>query len=190
MFEETNTIGAAYLDEVRRCFRGYRRQAEGTFAQLDDKDFFYVLDPESNSVAILVKHIAGNLRSRWTDFLTTDGEKPDRDRDQEFILTAADTRAELMRRWEASWETVFSTIAGLKPEDLHRTIYIRQDPHTVIQALHRSLTHVVAHIGQIVYLGKHLRGAQWKTLSVPRGKSKEFNALRPEDRKVTSPHKG
>ncbi len=190
MSDEPNSTGAAYLDEVRRCFRGYRRQAEGTFAQLDDKDFFHLLDPEANSVAILVKHIAGNLRSRWTDFLTTDGEKPDRDRDQEFILTPTDTRPELMRQWDASWEAVFNTIASLKPEDLQRTIYIRKDPHTVIQALHRSVTHVVAHVGQIVFLGKHLRGAQWSTLSVPRGKSKEFNALKREDRKVTSPSRG
>ena len=107
---------AAYLDEAFRSFRGYKRMADGALAQLNDQDFFYLPDPESNSVALLVKHIAGNLRSRWTDFLTTDGEKPDRNRDQEFVLTAGDTREELMRRWDQSWETVFATNKSLKPE--------------------------------------------------------------------------
>lgn len=184
-------IPAAYLDEIFRAFRGYKRMAEGALDQLSDRDFFYLPDPESNSVALMVKHIAGNLRSRWTDFLTSDGEKPDRNRDQEFIIdTAADTRAELMRRWEESFSRVFETIKGLKPEDLTRTVYIRREAHTVMQAINRSLAHIVYHVGQIVFLGKHLRGAEWKTLSVPRGKSAEYNASRPEERKIKAPTKG
>jgi len=181
---------AAYLDEAFRSFRGYKRMADGALAQLNDQDFFYLPDPESNSVALLVKHIAGNLRSRWTDFLTTDGEKPDRNRDQEFVLTADDTREELMRRWEQSWETVFATIKSLKPEDVSRTVTIRGDAHTVVQALNRSLTHVAYHVGQILYLGKHRRGADWMTLSIPKGKSAEFNALKPEQRKSRAPTRG
>ncbi len=184
---EDNSIAAAVLDESFRTFRGYKRMADGALAQLTDQDFFHLPDPESNSVALIVKHIAGNLRSRWTDFLTTDGEKPDRNRDQEFILTDADTREALMRYWESSWETTFNSLQGLKPEDLTRTVYIRGGPHTVLQAISRSVAHMAYHVGQILYAGKHLRGAEWKTLSVPKGKSAEFNALKPEERKVKSP---
>lgn len=180
-------LAAGCLDETFRTFRGYKRLADNSLVQVDDNAFFYLADPESNSIAILVKHIAGNLRSRWTDILTTDGEKPDRDRDQEFVLTPADTREDLMRRWEASFETVFTTIRGLKPEDVSRTVYIRNEPHTVLQAMIRSVTHVSHHIGQIVFLAKHLRGADWNTLSIPKGKTAEYNAMKPEDRKVKTP---
>jgi hypothetical protein len=185
-----NLWEATYLDEVRRSFRGYKRMADGALEQLTDQEFFQLPDPESNSAALVVKHIAGNLRSRWTDFLTTDGEKPDRDRDQEFIIAPADTRAELMRRWEASFQTVFDNIASVKPEDFSRTVTIRNEPHTILQAMNRSLMHTAYHIGQILYLGKHLRGAQWKTLSIPRGKSAEYNATRVEDRKIKPPNRG
>jgi Protein of unknown function (DUF1572) len=184
------SLAAAYLDEAFRSFRGYKRMADGALAQLNDEDFFYLPDPESNSVAIVVKHIAGNLRSRWTDFLTTDGEKPDRNRDQEFLLTAADTREDLMRRWEQSWETVFDTIKSLKPEDVTRAVTIRGDAHSVLQALNRSVTHVAYHVGQILYLGKHRRGGDWNTMSIPKGKSAEFNALKPEQRKARAPTRG
>jgi hypothetical protein len=189
MATETS-LAAEYLDEAFRSFRGYKRMADGALAQLNDQDFFYLPDPESNSVAMVVKHIAGNLRSRWTDFLTTDGEKPDRNRDQEFILTPADTREELMRRWDQTWETVFATVKSLKPEDVSRTVTIRGDAHTVLQALNRSLTHIAYHVGQILYVGKHRRGADWTTLSIPKGKSAEFNALKPEQRKVRAPTRG
>jgi hypothetical protein len=187
---DDRSFATAYADEARRSFRGYKRLADGTFAQLDDQGFFYLPDPESNSVAILVKHIAGNLRSRWTDFLTSDGEKPDRNRDQEFVLTPADTREELMRRWEESFNTVFTTLQGLTPEDFNRTVYIRGEAHTVLQAINRSLNHIANHIGQIQFLGKLVRGAEWKTLSIPRGKSAEYNAIKPEARKVKSPARG
>jgi uncharacterized damage-inducible protein DinB len=186
---DENTIAAAYLEESFRTFRGYKRMADGALAQLTDQDFFHLPDSESNSVALIVKHMAGNLRSRWTDFLTTDGEKPDRNRDQEFVLADADTREALMRYWERSWETTFNSLRSLKPEDLTRTVYIRSEPHTVLQAISRSTAHMAYHVGQILYVGKHLRGAEWKTLSVPKGKSAEFNALKPEERKYKQPAK-
>lgn len=187
---DDRSLATAYADEARRSFRGYKRMADDTFAQLSDQQFFHVPDPESNSVAILAKHIAGNMRSRWTDFLTTDGEKPDRNRDQEFVLTPADTRQELMRRWEAGFNTVFATLQSLTPEDFDKTVYIRGGAHTVLQAINRSLNHVAGHISQIVFLGKLLRGAEWKTLSIPRGKSAEYNTMKPEDRKVKAPTRG
>lgn len=184
------SLAIAYADEARRSFRGYKRMADGTFSQLDDRAFFHLSDPESNSVAILVKHISGNLRSRWTDFLTSDGEKPDRNRDQEFVLTPADTRDELMRRWEESFNTVLTTLQNLIPEDFDKTVYIRGEAHSVMQAINRSLNHVAGHISQIIFLGKLLRGREWKTLSIPRGKSAEYNAMKPDDRKVKAPTRG
>jgi uncharacterized damage-inducible protein DinB len=179
---EDPSIAAAYLDECFRSFRGYKRMADAALAQIEDKDFFHLIDPESNSIAIVVKHIGGNLRSRWTDFLTTDGEKPDRHRDQEFELVAADTREDLMRRWERGWEITFNTIQSLKPEDVLRRVTIRGEPHTVLQAINRSVTHMAHHVGQIVLLAKHLRGSHWKTLSIPKGKSAEVNAMMEERR--------
>jgi len=180
---------ADYLDEVRRSFRGYKRLADGGLAQLSDQEFFQLPDPESNCAAQLVKHMAGNLRSRWLDFLTTDGEKPDRNRDQEFVLTEADTRADLMRRWEKSFKIVFDTVASLKTEDFVKTVTIRGEPHTILQAINRSLMHTAYHVGQILYLGKHLRGSEWTVLSIPKGKSEEFNRMKPEDRKVKLPNR-
>jgi hypothetical protein len=171
-----------YLEEVARQFRGYKRLAEGAIAQLKDRELFVTLDAESNSVAILMKHIAGNLRSRFTDFLTTDGEKPDRHRDQEFEMTPSTTRAEIMRWWEDAWEILFLTIMSLSPDDLDRTVTIRGEPHTVLQALNRALVHHACHVGQIIFLAKHLRSTEWKTLSVPRGKSEEYNAQKAAQR--------
>jgi hypothetical protein len=173
-------IASHYLDEIRRQLRGHKRMAESAMSQLEDKDFFATIDPESNSVAVLVKHIAGNARSRFTAFLTTDGEKPDRFRDQEFEISADTTRAEVMRWWEEGWSRVFSTLDTLKPEDLSRTITIRQEPHTVMQAINRALAHYAQHIGQIVFLSKHLRSSQWQTLSIPRGKSEEYKSGNPK----------
>jgi hypothetical protein len=184
-----NAFALTYYDEVRRSFRGYKRLADGGIAQIGDEDFFRAPDPESNSIAILVKHVAGNLRSRWQDFLTTDGEKPDRNRDQEFVLTLGDTRADLMRRWEESFQIVFDQIAALTQEDFSRIITIRGEPHTILQALNRSLMHTAYHVGQILYVGKHLRGAAWTMLSIPKGKSAEFNAMKPEERKVNAPNR-
>jgi hypothetical protein len=164
-----------YLDEARRQLRGYKRMGEGAMSQLSDQDFFFTLDQEANSVAVLVKHIAGNMRSRFTDFLTSDGEKPNRFRDREFEMSPATTRAEVMTWWEEGWARVFNAIDPLKPEDVMRTVTIRGEPHSVLQAINRQLAHYAQHIGQIVFLAKHLRASDWKTLSIPRGKSEEFN---------------
>jgi len=169
-----------YLDEIRRQLRGHKRMAENGMAQLEDKDFFTALDAEGNSIAIIVKHIAGNARSRFTDFLTSDGEKPDRYRDREFAVTPETTRAEVLGWWEEGWSHVFGALDSLKPEELLRTVTIRQEPHTVMQALNRALAHYAQHIGQIVFLAKHLRGSQWKTLSIPRGKSEEYKTASPK----------
>jgi Protein of unknown function (DUF1572) len=152
---------------------------EAAMSQLRDEDFFMTLDPEANSVAILVKHLAGNMRSRFTDFLTTDGEKPDRFRDREFEITSSTSRADLMKWWEDGWATVLGTIEALKPEDVMRTVTIRGEPHTVLQAVNRQIAHYAQHIGQIVFLAKHLRSSEWKTLSIPRGKSEEFKQHKP-----------
>jgi len=173
-------LASSYLEEIKRQFRGHQRFGERALAQLEEKDFFVTLDPESNSVATLVKHIAGNARSRFTDFLTSDGEKPDRFRDQEFEVSEKTTREEVMRWWEQAWFHVFSALDSLKPDDVLRTVTIRQEPHTVMQALNRSLAHYAQHIGQIVFLAKHLRSGQWQTLSIPRGKSEEYKAGSPK----------
>ena len=175
-----------YLDEARRQFRGHKRMAESAMAQLRDEDFFVTLDPESNSIAILVKHLAGNMRSRFTDFLTTDGEKPDRFRDREFELNAATTRADVMRMWEEGWNCVFTALEALKPEDVMHTVTVRGQPHTVLQAINRQIAHYAQHIGQIVFLAKHLRSSEWKTLSIPRGKSEEYKTVAPKSYKPAS----
>jgi hypothetical protein len=171
---------AHYLEEARRQMRGQKRMGEGAMAQLGDDEFFLTLDPESNSVAILVKHLAGNMRSRFTDFLISDGEKPDRFRDREFEVSGTTTRAEVMRWWEEGWSCVLGAIETLKPEDVSRTVTIRGEPHTVLQAINRQIAHYAAHIGQIVFLAKHLRSSKWKTLTIPRGKSEEFKKVSPK----------
>jgi len=164
-----------YLEEARRQLRGHKRMGEGAMSQLRDEEFFVTIDPEANSVAIIVKHLAGNMRSRFTDFLTSDGEKPDRFRDREFEISPATTRGEVMTWWEEGWACVFGAIDPLKPADVMRTVTIRGEQHTVLQAINRQIAHYAQHIGQIVFLAKHLRSAEWKTLSIPKGKSEEFN---------------
>lgn len=180
---EVTDIGTLYLDEAFRSLRGHKRMADVAMAQLSDEQFFAMLSQESNSVAIIVKHMAGNMRSRFTDFLTSDGEKPDRHRDQEFELSSRTTRAEIMRWWESGWACVFSAIEALRPEDVQRTITIRGEPHTVLQALNRQVAHYAYHVGQIVFLAKHFRSQGWKSLSIPRGQSEEFNRKPVAERK-------
>jgi len=167
--------GEAYLRDIIAEFRGWKAKAERCLAQVSDEAFFSQLDPETNSTAIIVKHLAGNFRSRWREPLTTDGEKPDRNRDTEFELTASDTRDKLMSDWTASWDILLNTLESFSPEDLTKTIVIRTEDHTVPEALHRSVTHTAEHIGQIILLAKHFSGASWQTLSIARGKSREFN---------------
>lgn len=173
-------LATHYLDEAARQFRGYKRVGEGALAQLRNEEFFVLLDPEANSIAMLVKHVAGNMRSRFTDFLTTDGEKPDRFRDQEFIVDGNTTRQQVMEWWERGWTFVFAAVEELRPEDIMHTVYIRNEPHTVLQALNRAIAHYAQHVGQIVFLAKHLRSTEWKTLSVPRGKSEEYKTVVPK----------
>jgi hypothetical protein len=163
-----------YHSDALTSFRNYKKLAERAIEQVSDKEFFVAIDEEANSIALVVKHIAGNLRSRWTDFLTADGEKPDRDRDSEFELID-DTRESLMKFWESGWQTLFDAIEPLTPDDFSRTITIRGEPHTVVEAINRQLTHYAYHIGQIVLLAKHFRSSEWKTLSVPKNRSAEFN---------------
>jgi Protein of unknown function (DUF1572) len=183
MMMDMDSIEQHYLDEIRRQLRGHKRMAEGALTQVSDEQLCTTLDPHSNSLAILIRHISGNMRSRFTEFLTTDGEKPDRRRDQEFEINGEITREELLGWWEDGWKIVFGTLDLLKPEDLSRTVYIREEPHTVLQALNRALAHYAFHIGQIVFLAKQLCSDEWKTLSVPRGKSEEFNRKMIEQRR-------
>ena len=178
--------GAAYLDETRRSFRGYKRLAVAAIAQLTDNEFFRFIDPDANSVAIIVKHLAGNMRSRFTDFLTTDGEKSNRYRDTEFEINSGTTRAEVLSWWESGWQIVFGAIEPLKPEDLGRTVTIRNEPHTVLQAIHRQTAHYASHIGQILFLAKHLKGSAWQSLSIPKGMSETFNKV-PVDQRPPRP---
>jgi hypothetical protein len=164
----------SYLEDSLTLFRYYKKLAEGAMAQATDEQLFATIDPESNSIAIIVKHIAGNMRSRWTDFLTSDGEKPDRNRDTEFE-DAPTTREAVMAAWEAGWDCVFRALEPLSDADLSRQVAIRGEAHSVTQAISRQMAHYAMHIGQIVLLAKHFQLAQWRSLSVPRGKSGEFN---------------
>lgn len=167
-------IERAYLESVIRELCRLKERAEKAIAQVSDEGFFAQPDSESNSIAILIKHLAGNMRSRWTDFLTTDGEKPDRARDSEFIIGAEDTRAFLEKRWETEWRAMLDVLSGLEPQDLGKTVSIRGESHSVLRAVNRHLVHCANHVGQIVLLAKHFAGAGWKTVSIPRGKSEEF----------------
>jgi uncharacterized protein DUF1572 len=164
-----------YLDDSLRQLRKLKTQADQAIAQTSDAHFFATLDPEGNSIALIMKHMAGNMRSRWTDFLTSDGEKPDRERDREFEVRATDTRASVTARWEDGWARVFNAITPLSPGDLSKTVYVRGEAHSVLEAIGRQTSHYAAHVGQIVLLAKHYAGPKWQTLSIPRGKSKEFD---------------
>ena len=163
-----------FLFESIEGFRSYKKLAERAIEQISDEEFFATIDAEANSIATICKHIGGNLRSRWTDFLTTDGEKPDRNRDSEFV-TEGDTRATVMEFWETGWSRLFSTLESLKAEDAGKIVQIRGEDFTVVKAINRAAMHTASHIGQIQFLAKHLRSADWKTLSVPRNRSAEFN---------------
>jgi uncharacterized damage-inducible protein DinB len=175
-------LETSYLADSIAVLRYYKKLGERAMAQAADEQLTRALDPESNSVALIVKHMAGNMRSRWTDFLTTDGEKPDRDRDSEFESPPA-TRAEMMRMWESGWECTFRALDSLTDADLSRVVTIRTAPHTVRQAINRQITHYSYHVGQIVFLSKHFVSANWKSLTVPRRGSAEFNRLTAEGKK-------
>ncbi len=160
------TVAENVLSDVISEYGKLKKLGERAVAQLDDQQLFVSLDPESNSIAVLIRHIAGNMRSRWTDFLTTDGEKPDRNRDGEFVIEPGASRETVMSWWESGWACTFAAITALTPDDLSRVVKIRGEDHTVVEALNRQLTHYAAHIGQIVFLAKHLKSSEWQTLSV------------------------
>jgi Protein of unknown function (DUF1572) len=162
------SIEKIYLDDSIARFKEMKGLAEKAIAQIGDENFLRIVVEESNSVATIVKHINGNLRSRWTDFLTTDGEKPDRNRDSEFEAETEDTRNSLMNRWEASWKILFNTLNSLKESDLTKTVTIRGQEHKVVEAINRQLIHYGYHVGQIVFLAKFFASSNWQTLSIPR----------------------
>ena len=167
-------FSTSYVQDSVSLFRYYKQLAERAMEQVPDEQLFQALDVEMNSVAIVAKHMAGNMRSRWTDFLTTDGEKPDRNRDSEFVEPAG-TRAELMGIWNRSWDYVFAAVEPLSDSDLDRTVMIRGEPHSVMQAINRQIAHYAYHVGQIVFLAKHFKASEWKSLTIPKNKSVDFN---------------
>ena len=164
-----------YLDSAKKQFEYYKMLGEKTFAQVSDEALFWQYNEESNSIAIIVKHLWGNMMSRWTDFLTSDGEKDWRNRDAEFENDIS-TRAELMDKWNEGWECFFTALNSLGPEDLEKVIYIRNMGHTVLEAINRQLAHYPYHIGQIVFIGKMAQENSWVSLSIPKGASKTYNA--------------
>jgi hypothetical protein len=176
MIMNDQSIGQHYLDDAMRRFREYKQLAERALAQISDEEFFRTLDEDSNSIAINMKHLAGNMISRWTDFLTTDGEKPERRRDLEFVMLPETSKEDMLAYWERGWQCVFDAVEPLKPEDLMRTIRVRGQDHTVVQAINRQLAHYAYHVGQIVFLAKHFKSSEWQSLSVPKNRSAEFNA--------------
>jgi len=164
----------SYLEDSIALFRHYKKLAEGAIAQVSDAQLYASPDPESNSIAVILKHMAGNMCSRWSDFLISDGEKPWRDRDSEFEAPPG-TRAALLEMWEQGWATLFAALEALTEADLSRTITIRGEAHSVMQAINRQLAHYPYHCGQVVFLAKHLQQQNWRSLSVPRGQSQDFN---------------
>lgn len=164
----------SYLEDSEALVRRYKTLAERALEQVSDDQLFTVLDDETNSLAMIVQHIAGNLRSRWTDFLTADGEKPDRDRDGEFENVLS-SRADLLANWNEGWNCLFTALGSLSEADLTRPVTIRTEPHSVMQAINRTLIHYSYHCGQIVFLAKHLQHRNWKSLSIPRGGSRQYN---------------
>ena len=171
----SDAVTENYLADAVSTFRAYKKLAEKAVEQVTDEELFVTIDEESNSIAVMMKHIAGNMLSRWTDFLTTDGEKPDRNRDMEFVIDPATTKNELMKYWQRAWQTVFGAVEPLQAADFERRVKIRGEEHTIVEAINRQLTHYAYHVGQIVFLAKHFRSTEWKSLSVPRNRSAEFN---------------
>ena len=170
----THQFSTSYIDDSTGLFRYYKRLAEAAMEQVADEQLFATLDEEMNSIAVIVKHLAGNMRSRWTDFLTSDGEKPDRNRDREFIDPPL-TRYDLMNLWNQGWDRVFRALSELSDRDLAARVTIRGEAHSVMQAINRQIAHYAYHCGQIVFLAKHFQGLGWKSLSVPRNQSAAFN---------------
>ena len=168
-------MNTSYLSSIQRQFEYYKSLGDKTFAQISNEQFFWQANEESNSIAIIAKHIVGNMLSRWTNFLTEDGEKSWRHRDDEFINSFT-TKEEVLAYWEKGWNCLFDAINPLTEEDLDKIVYIRNQGHTVIEAINRQLCHYSYHIGQLVFLGKMLQNENWKSLSIPKNASKNYNA--------------
>jgi hypothetical protein len=164
----------SYLEDALEVFHQSKKLAERAMEQVTDENLFISLAPETNSIAVIVKHLSGNMRSRWTDFLTTDGEKPDRNRDGEFI-DPPETRQAMLESWGDGWSRLFAALESLSEADLVRTVTIRGEPHSVMQAVNRQIAHYSLHVGQIVLLARHFAGYRWKSLSIPKNQSLEFN---------------
>ena len=169
MSQEINTAAEEYLKAIKEDFKKYKLLGDKTFNQIDNKDLHFKSDGEANSIAIIIQHLSGNMISRFTDFLTTDGEKSSRNRDSEFEDQNM-TKEELIEKWEKGWSILFKAINNLNADDLIRTIKIRNEPHSIIQALNRQVTHCAYHVGQIVFIAKELKKSEWKTLSIPKKK--------------------
>jgi hypothetical protein len=170
-----SAFGKVYLETVIKRFVYYKELADKTFAQLDDKDFYFQPNNASNSIAVIIHHMSGNMLSRWTNFLTEDGEKEWRNRDAEFENIPATSREALLERWNQGWDCMFNSLRSLSPDDLLNTVYIRHEPHTVTDAINRQLAHYPYHVGQIVYLGRLIKDEGWRSLSIPKGQSDAFN---------------
>lgn len=167
------SLATHYLQDSIASLRAYKKMAEKALAQLNDDEFFIMLDEEANSIAVIMKHMAGNMFSRWTDFLTTDGEKPNRNRDLEFVIAPKTSKEDVVAYWEQGWQCVFDALEPLGPDDLGKKVSIRGEERTVIQAINRQLMHYANHIGQIVFLAKHFRSGEWQSLSIPRNRAAE-----------------
>lgn len=172
----SETIVQNYFEDALSSLRSGKKLADKAIAQLKDEEFFVTLDKESNSIAVIMKHMAGNMFSRWTDFLNSDGEKPNRNRDMEFVIEPETTKDDVIDYWERGWKCVFEALEPLHPEDLEKTVKIRGEEHTIVEAINRQMMHYSYHVGQIVFLAKHFRSTEWTSLSIPRNRSAEFNA--------------
>jgi hypothetical protein len=175
---DSSDLAALVLNDALLQLRKLKDQGDKAIAQVGEADLFAALDPEANSIALIMKHMVGNMRSRWTDFMTTDGEKPSRERDREFEVEQTDSRESILKAWEDGWRLVFDTVGALGPDDLRRTVTIRGEPHSVLEAINRQMTHYAAHVGQIVLLAKHAAGSNWRSLSIPRGQSKRVDVAK------------
>lgn len=189
----SESLGTHYLQDAISSLRAYKKLADKAIAQLKEDEIFRTLDEEGNSVAVIMKHMAGNMFSRWTDFLTTDGEKPNRNRDMEFLIEPHASPQDVIDYWERGWQCVFDAVEPLVADDLLRTVSIRGEEHTVLQAINRQLMHYPNHVGQIIFLAKHFRSTEWNTLSIPRNKSLDFNQYlqdqKPAEHRLEAPAK-
>jgi hypothetical protein len=184
----SNGFAAHYLSDAIHQFHNLKALADGAMAQINDQELFTALDEEANSIAVLLKHMAGSMQTRWAGFPATAEDAQSRDRDSEFMVTKEDTKAGLIERWETGWQYLFAALEPLTPADLAKTIHIRGKPLSVLEAINRQLTHYAYHVGQVVFLAKHFRSDAWQSLSIPRGKSHEFTTAAPQRPEASTTH--